>query len=315
MDYEKDLQNLKEAQKNAAIADLQKSRDTSLSNLTAEEAKLKPTYDAARNTANVQNRVAARNFQEYLANTGRANSGIGAQYEMSRQNSLNNNINALNTQEAADRADIERRRTDAGNTYNTGLAGANAQAEANYINNLLTQRQQQWQNEYNQNTLDTQKAQQQWENTFKQNQLDYQRQQDELNREYQRQQAALAQQQQQWENEFRQRQLDEQIRQYNQSREDSLSKLYSSSKSSSGSSGSSGSKKTSSNSGYNAVNAQLEQLNSNNNTTPTNLFNGLGVAGAVNTNTQMKNAVSDAYNNGLLTDNQVRSLANKYKLF
>jgi len=308
MDYEKDLQNLKEAQKNAAIADLQKTRDTSLSDLQAEESKIKTNYDSARNSANVQNRVAARNFQEYLANTGRANSGIGAQYEMSRQNSLNNNINALNTQEAADRADIERRRTDVGNAYNTGLAGANSKVEADYINNLLTQRQQQWQNEYNQNTLDTQKAQQQWENAFKQSQLDYQKQQAELDREYQRQQAALAQQQQQWENEFKQRQLEEQIRQYNQSREDSLKKNSTSSVSSS-----SGSKKTTSNSGYNAVNSQLEQLNSNNNSM--NLLNSNGVSGIVNNNNQMKNTVSDAYNSGLITANQVRDLATKYKLF
>lgn len=308
MDYEKDLQNLKEAQKNAAISDLQKTRDTSLSDLQAEESKIKTNYDSARNSANVQNRVAARNFQEYLANTGRANSGIGAQYEMSRQNSLNNNINALNTQEAADRADIERRRTDAGNTYNTGLAGANAQVEANYINNLLTQRQQQWQNEYNQNALDTQKAQNEWENAFRQGQLDYQKLQDELNREYQRQQAERALQQQQWENEYKQRQFDEQVRQYNQSREDSLNRAYSSGGSKS--SGSGGSKTSTSN--YKALDSELGQMSNNNNSI--NLVNSAGISGVVNNNTLMKNAISNAYNSGFLTDSQVRTLANKYNL-
>ena len=148
MDYKKELNNLRTAQKNAAVADLQTTRDASLSNLQAEEAKIKPEYAAQRSTANANNRVAARNFQEYLANTGRANSGIGAQYEMSRQNSLQNGLNAINAAEAQSVADIARRRSDVQNAYNTGLASANAQVEANYIQNLLNQAQQQWEREF-----------------------------------------------------------------------------------------------------------------------------------------------------------------------
>ena len=154
MNYEQELNNLRNAQKNAAVADLQKTRDTSLSNLQAEEAQIKPTYAAQRSTANAQNRIAARNFQEYLANTGRANSGIGAQYEMSRQNSLQNGLNAINAAEAQSIADIARRRNDVQNAYNTGIAGANAQVEANYINNLLAQRQQQWERDFAQKQFD-----------------------------------------------------------------------------------------------------------------------------------------------------------------
>lgn len=154
VNYEQELNNLRNAQKNAAMADLQATRDTSLSNLQAEEAKIKPTYAAQRSTANAQNRIAARNFQEYLANTGRANSGIGAQYEMSRQNSLQNGLNAINAQEAASLADIARRRSDVQNAYNTGLASANANVEANYIKNLLDQRQQQWERDFAQKQFD-----------------------------------------------------------------------------------------------------------------------------------------------------------------
>jgi hypothetical protein len=154
VNYEQELQNLKNAQKNAAMADLQAKKNASLSNLQAEEAKIKPEYAAQRSTANANNRVAARNFQEYLANTGRANSGIGAQYEMSRQNSLQNGLNAINAAEAASIADIARRRTDAENAYNSGLASANAEVEANYIKNLLNQRQQQWEREFAQKQFD-----------------------------------------------------------------------------------------------------------------------------------------------------------------
>lgn len=154
MNYEQELINLKNAQKNAAMSDLQATRDNSLSNLQAEEAKIKPTYAAQRSTLNSNNRVGARNFQEYLASTGRANSGIGAQYEMSRQNTLQKGLNSLNTQEAADLADIARRRSDIANAYNTGLASANANVEANYIQNLLDQRDKQWERDFRQKEFD-----------------------------------------------------------------------------------------------------------------------------------------------------------------
>ena len=156
VNYEQELQNLRNAQKNAAVADLQKTKDTSLSNLQAEEAKIRPEYAAQRSAANANNRVAARNFQEYLANTGRANSGIGAQYEMSRQNNLQSGLNAINAAEAQSVADIARRRSDVENAYNSGLASANAQVEANYIQNLLNQRQQQWEREFAQKQFDEQ---------------------------------------------------------------------------------------------------------------------------------------------------------------
>ena len=43
-DYEADLNRLKEQQKQAAIADLDKQKNQSLSDLNAEEATIKPTY-------------------------------------------------------------------------------------------------------------------------------------------------------------------------------------------------------------------------------------------------------------------------------
>lgn len=145
-DYTTQLNNLKEAQKRAAQADLENTRNSALSDLAAEESKLNPAYDAKRTQTSNASKVNARNFQEYLANTGRANSGIGAQYEMGRQNSLNRDLNALNAAQAQDVADIARRRTLANDAYNSGLASANATIEANYIQNLLQQQQQQWEN-------------------------------------------------------------------------------------------------------------------------------------------------------------------------
>lgn len=89
--------------------------------------------------------MSARNFQEYLASTGRANSGLSAQARMQNANNLNTNINYLNSGEASALADINRRTTDAQNAYNSGLASANAQIEADYIKNLLNERDKQLQ--------------------------------------------------------------------------------------------------------------------------------------------------------------------------
>lgn len=145
--YEDDLNRLKEAQRNSAIAGLENTRNQALSNLEAEKAQNTATYNAQRSSANAQNRLSARNFQEYLASTGRANSGLSSQARLQNANNLSTAINTLNSGEAAALADIGRRTTDAQNAYNTGLASANAQIEADYIKNLLEQRDKERQRE------------------------------------------------------------------------------------------------------------------------------------------------------------------------
>ena len=143
MNYEAELNNLRAAQQRAATANLENTRNQALSDLQAEQMKNTANFNAQRSTANAQNRMSARNFQEYLASTGRANSGLSAQARMQNANNLNTSLNTLNAGEAAAMADINRRTTDANNAYNTGLASANAQIEADYIKNLLDQREKQ----------------------------------------------------------------------------------------------------------------------------------------------------------------------------
>lgn len=138
--YEEDLNRLKTAQKNAAIADLENTRNQALSNLEAEKNQNTTLYNQQRSTANAQNRMNAKNFQEYLAATGRANSGLPAQARMQYNNNLQNSLTYLNAGEAGALADINRRTTDAHNAYNSGLASANANIEANYIQSLLDER-------------------------------------------------------------------------------------------------------------------------------------------------------------------------------
>lgn len=138
--YEEDLNRLKTAQRDAAVANLQNTRNQALSNLEAEKASNTALYNQQRSTANAQNRLSAKNFQEYLAQTGRANSGLSAQARMQNANNLATSLNNLNVGEAGALADINRRTSLAHDTYNTGLASANAQIEADYIKNLIAER-------------------------------------------------------------------------------------------------------------------------------------------------------------------------------
>ena len=151
--YEEDLNRLKTAQRDAAIADLENTRKQALSNLEAERASNNALYNQQRSTANAQNRLSAKNFQEYLASTGRANSGLSAQARMQNANNLNTSINNLNVGEAGALADINRRSTLANDAYNSGLAGANATIEANYIQNLLNERQKEWERQMQERQL------------------------------------------------------------------------------------------------------------------------------------------------------------------
>lgn len=157
--YEQDLQLLKEQQKKKAISDLEAQQKQSLSNLDAELNTVKPTYYAKKDSANVQSQIAGKNFAEYLANSGKSNSGIGAQYEMLRGNNLQRSLNDLNTSEASTIADINRRKTDVNNAYQSGLTSANAQIEADYITNLLNQRQLAWERNQQEKQFEYQKQQ------------------------------------------------------------------------------------------------------------------------------------------------------------
>lgn len=171
--YEQDLQMLKEQQMKKAQADLEAQQKQSLSNLEAEISQIKPTYYAKKNSANVQSQVESKNFAEYLANSGRSNSGIGSQYEMSRRNNLQSSLNSLNTEEANALTDANRRKTDVNNAYQSGLTSANAQIESDYITNLLNQRQLAWERE---------QQEKQFQESIRQynEQLAYQKQQDAI---------------------------------------------------------------------------------------------------------------------------------------
>jgi hypothetical protein len=138
-DSKANIEALKQAQISANIASLGKSRDQSLSNLSAEKATIAPEYYAKRNTESTQSLLGAKNFAEFLANRGQTNSGLAGQGQIASDVALQGGLGALNQQELGANTDIARRTTDVGNAYNSDVASANAGAEATALQNTITQ--------------------------------------------------------------------------------------------------------------------------------------------------------------------------------
>jgi hypothetical protein len=141
--YKEDLDKLTKAQRQAQIDELKAARTAALANLDAQEQAIKPTYQNARNLSSASSQQGARNFAEYLANRGLANSGAAAQSEINRLSALNNNLGNINQAEANAYRDIANQRTAVENNYVSGLANANNALTNNYYNNLLNYNEQQ----------------------------------------------------------------------------------------------------------------------------------------------------------------------------
>lgn len=192
IDYETQLNKIKEAQKQSAIADLENTRNQALSDLEAEKETNARNYNAQRSQANLQNQLQAKNFKEYLVNSGRSYSGIMPQYEMNRQNNLMRSLNDINSNQNLALADIGRRGTLANQTYNTGLQSANANIEANYLNNLLAQQNEAWNRDMQQRQYDESVRQFNENLAMQQKKLEEEIRQYNATLEWQKQQAAKA---------------------------------------------------------------------------------------------------------------------------
>ena len=275
IDYETQLNKMKEAQKQSAIADLEATRNQALSDLEAEKEENTRNFNNQRSQANLQNQLQAKNFKEYLVNSGRSNSGIMPQYEMNRQNNLLRSLNDINSSQNVALADIGRRGTLANQAYNTGLQGANANIEANYINNLLQQQAEAWNRDMQQ------------------------KQYDESIRQFNENLA------------FQKQKLEEEIRQYNESL--ALQKAAAARGSSGGSSGrsSSGSSKSSSGSGLSANGSALLSKLQGMSTSGSGAANAVVQAGA---RLSMMSQVQSAYMNGQISDNDLQIISSKLGL-
>ena len=132
---------LKQAQINASIASLGKSRDQSLSNLSAEKATIEPAYQKEKIQAGVTAKQTARSFDEYMAQRGggAGKSGIGGQGTLLNNMAYQRQYGELGQAEAGAITENARRVTDVGNAYSSDITAANAGIEAQSLQNYITQ--------------------------------------------------------------------------------------------------------------------------------------------------------------------------------
>lgn len=120
------LRQMYEAQRQAAISQIQSAYDKNINAIEQSAIGVDAKYQDARNQTAGASELAKRNFAEYAAASG-LNSGAGGQAELSRNVTLQNNLNALNQDEANFYSNIELQKAQAETDYNNAIA----QAEAN----------------------------------------------------------------------------------------------------------------------------------------------------------------------------------------
>ena len=138
IDYEAQLQALKEAQYKARANALESQKNTALSSLDAEKSTISPMYYDKRNQAAAQSDIGALNFAQFMASRG-VQGNAGAMPEVYRNAALQGQIGALNQQEASDLSGIENRRSDIIRAYESDLAAAKAETEAQALQAIIEQ--------------------------------------------------------------------------------------------------------------------------------------------------------------------------------
>lgn len=132
------INQLKEAQRRSRIAALDKTKEAALRALDTEKANVSPTYYDARNRAAAASDVGAMNFAQYMAARG-IKGAAGAMPEIYRQAGLQGQIGALDRQEAANLAAIERQRSNVESGYASDVAAANADVESQAMQAMIDQ--------------------------------------------------------------------------------------------------------------------------------------------------------------------------------
>ena len=138
------LNDLKQAQINAMMGNLDKSLNNSLVNLDQQQAGLGQTYYDKRNQAAAESDIGAMNFAQRAAARG-ISGNAAAMPEIYRNSALQGQVGSLNQQEAAANAGIDANRASLRNNYESDIvsakAGIEAQALQNYISQMNTDRQ------------------------------------------------------------------------------------------------------------------------------------------------------------------------------
>ena len=137
-DIQSQMKALADAKRQSQIAGLSKSRDNALAGLDTQKAAIEPYYYDKRNQAAARSDVGAMNFAQYMAGRG-VQGNAGAMPEMYRNAGLQSQIGALDQQQASDLAGIERNRANINTNYESDVAAANADIDAQQLQNFITQ--------------------------------------------------------------------------------------------------------------------------------------------------------------------------------
>lgn len=112
-----------------AVAALERARSSALSKLNAEQAALPAQYTAAKNRTAAQNEIQRHNTAAQANDKG-LSSGAAGQMALAQSVAAQNDLNALEVQQAAAKDDIQRRKSQMELDYD--YAVAEAQAEGDY---------------------------------------------------------------------------------------------------------------------------------------------------------------------------------------
>jgi hypothetical protein len=138
-------QALAQAQRQSRIAALQKAKESALSGLEAEKATIDPYYYERRNEAAAQKDISDLNFAQYMASRGIKGAASGAS-QMYSNAALQAQIGKLAQQQAAEYADIARRRSGIESAYefdvSKAMADIDSQTMQAYIDAMKTVQQQ-----------------------------------------------------------------------------------------------------------------------------------------------------------------------------
>lgn len=175
-DYSQYIQDMNQAQREAALAELRAAYEKNLAGLDRTQKSIAPTYQAARNQAAGNAALQQQAFNEYAAANG-LSSGTGGQAQLAFRNSLQGSLSDIDTAEASSLADLELQRNQAEIDYNNAIAQAEAQGNYELAQQLYQEKvrvdealreQMMWQaqQEFQQQQFDWQKGQQSWQNDF-----------------------------------------------------------------------------------------------------------------------------------------------------
>lgn len=175
-DYSQYIQDMNQAQREAALAELRAAYEKNLAGLDRTQKSIAPTYQAARNQAAGNAALQQQAFNEYAAANG-LSSGTSGQAQLAFRNSLQGSLSDIDTAEASSLADLELQRNQAEIDYNNAIAQAEAQGNYELAQQLYQEKvrvdealreQMMWQaqQEFQQQQFDWQKGQQSWQNDF-----------------------------------------------------------------------------------------------------------------------------------------------------